>query len=509
MRRLEALGGDFTLVSEELGERTFGDGGGTRIVVDPIDGSLNAKRGIPFFSFSLAVADGDDDGRRRLRLRLRLRHGRGMDGDARRRRAPERRARSARPARRTRSRSSPSRRRRTALRSPTRPRRWSAARTGCGSWARSRSRSATSPRAASTRVCSLKPARSVDIAAGQLLVRERGLAIDLFEDPPFEAAPLDLTGRSRVVAAGTTRAVPDARERAAPHRLLGLELLPLAQWRLLPAALPGPALARVLRAPLRHGRGERDLLPAADREGGAGLGRADTRRFRVRRQGEPLPDARQAAHRPRAGRRALLRPHRAARRARRSSVRCSGSSRPRSGATTSGSPSALARAARRAGTASSSGTRAGSPRRSMQLLREHGVALVIADRPQIHDFQTHELTTDWTFVRFHAGTRGRRGNYSETRAPRVGGERPLAWPVEALAVLQQRLGGLRACGTPRACATSLGAVPSIAHDARIAMRSCEALERGDRPRAAQARDGARHGARRSSSTGLTSPSRSR
>ena len=57
-------------------------------------------------------------------------------------------------------------------------------------------------------VCSLKPARSVDIAAGQLLVRECGLAIDLFEDPPFDAAPLDLAGRSRVVAAGTTGAVP-------------------------------------------------------------------------------------------------------------------------------------------------------------------------------------------------------------------------------------------------------------------------------------------------------------
>jgi myo-inositol-1(or 4)-monophosphatase len=52
-------------------------------------------------------------------------------------------------------------------------------------------------------VCSLKPARSVDIAAAQLLVREVGLAIDLFEDPPFAAAPLDLLGRSRVVAAGT------------------------------------------------------------------------------------------------------------------------------------------------------------------------------------------------------------------------------------------------------------------------------------------------------------------
>jgi myo-inositol-1(or 4)-monophosphatase len=52
-------------------------------------------------------------------------------------------------------------------------------------------------------VCSLKPARSVDIAAAQLLVREAGLAIELFEAPPFEAAPLDLEGRSRVVAAGS------------------------------------------------------------------------------------------------------------------------------------------------------------------------------------------------------------------------------------------------------------------------------------------------------------------
>jgi hypothetical protein len=43
----------------------------------------------------------------------------------------------------------------------------------------------------------------VDIAAAQLLVRERGLAIDLPDEPPFGTAPLDLEGRSRVVAAGT------------------------------------------------------------------------------------------------------------------------------------------------------------------------------------------------------------------------------------------------------------------------------------------------------------------
>jgi uncharacterized protein YecE (DUF72 family) len=46
------------------------------------------------------------------------------------------------------------------------------------------------------------------------------------------------------------------------------------------------------------------------------------------------------------------------------------------------------------------------------LLREHGVALVIGDHPQ-RPFQTHDLTADWTFIRFHHGSRGRNGNYSE------------------------------------------------------------------------------------------------
>jgi myo-inositol-1(or 4)-monophosphatase len=56
-------------------------------------------------------------------------------------------------------------------------------------------------------VCSLKPARSVDIAAAQLLVRECGLTIELFEDPPFEQAPLDLAMRSRIAAAGSPELV--------------------------------------------------------------------------------------------------------------------------------------------------------------------------------------------------------------------------------------------------------------------------------------------------------------
>jgi uncharacterized protein YecE (DUF72 family) len=47
------------------------------------------------------------------------------------------------------------------------------------------------------------------------------------------------------------------------------------------------------------------------------------------------------------------------------------------------------------------------------LLRRHGVALVIGDRPE-RTFQTHEMTADWTFIRYHYGHRGRRGNYSDS-----------------------------------------------------------------------------------------------
>ena len=54
-------GRQFTLISEEVGERTFGAGEDV-VVVDPIDGSHNAKMGIPYFSVALAVARGRDFG---------------------------------------------------------------------------------------------------------------------------------------------------------------------------------------------------------------------------------------------------------------------------------------------------------------------------------------------------------------------------------------------------------------------------------------------------------------
>ena len=51
-------GESFTLISEELGIRKFGDGM-TVVLVDPIDGSNNAKNGVPFFATSLALLNGD------------------------------------------------------------------------------------------------------------------------------------------------------------------------------------------------------------------------------------------------------------------------------------------------------------------------------------------------------------------------------------------------------------------------------------------------------------------
>jgi myo-inositol-1(or 4)-monophosphatase len=55
---LEATGASFVAVSEERGEVSFGSGGSSRVVVDPIDGSLNARRTIPSHSLSIAVASG-------------------------------------------------------------------------------------------------------------------------------------------------------------------------------------------------------------------------------------------------------------------------------------------------------------------------------------------------------------------------------------------------------------------------------------------------------------------
>jgi myo-inositol-1(or 4)-monophosphatase len=58
LETLAAQGASFVAVSEERGEVSFGSGGAPRVVIDPIDGSLNARRTIPSHSLSIAVASG-------------------------------------------------------------------------------------------------------------------------------------------------------------------------------------------------------------------------------------------------------------------------------------------------------------------------------------------------------------------------------------------------------------------------------------------------------------------
>ena len=199
--RLDVLAEDFVLVSEELGEREFGAGGVRRVVVDPIDGSVNAKRGIPFFSFSLAVADGPTMGD--VTFGYVYDFGSGEEWTA--------------------ERGGGAFLNRVAL-NAQRPKSTIEILSFEGTTTRTIAGEITSVLEVADRlrvmgslalslchlaagrvdgVVSLKPARSVDIAAAQLLVRERGLAVELIDDPPFDAGPLDLTTRSRVAAAGS------------------------------------------------------------------------------------------------------------------------------------------------------------------------------------------------------------------------------------------------------------------------------------------------------------------
>jgi myo-inositol-1(or 4)-monophosphatase len=197
LARFEGLG-DLTIVSEEVG--VLGDGA-THVVIDPIDGSLNAKRGIGFFALSIAVASGPTMGdvdfgfvhdfgtgeewtaTRGQGARL---DGSPLDGEL----PKERIEILAFEATRT---ASVAEKAAAVVDLAYRLR-------IMGSLALSLCHLAAGRIDA---VCSLKPARAVDIAAAQLLVRERGLAIDLPDAPPFATAPLDVEGRSRVVAAGT------------------------------------------------------------------------------------------------------------------------------------------------------------------------------------------------------------------------------------------------------------------------------------------------------------------
>ena len=190
---------DVTIVSEEIGR--YGDGA-TLVVVDPIDGSLNAKRGIPFFSLSIAFADGERMGD--VFLGYVYDFGTGEEWIGRRGEGATLNG---------------------ELLGAVKPKdtieilSFEATLTSLvaahasavdglayrlrimGSLAISLCHLAAGRVDA---VCSLKPARSVDIAAAQLLCGEVGLSLELFDDPrAFAEAELDLLGRSRIAAAGT------------------------------------------------------------------------------------------------------------------------------------------------------------------------------------------------------------------------------------------------------------------------------------------------------------------
>jgi myo-inositol-1(or 4)-monophosphatase len=55
--KLAGEGASFTAISEERGVVAYGEGD-VRVAIDPIDGSVNAKRGLPHCAMSIAVADG-------------------------------------------------------------------------------------------------------------------------------------------------------------------------------------------------------------------------------------------------------------------------------------------------------------------------------------------------------------------------------------------------------------------------------------------------------------------
>jgi myo-inositol-1(or 4)-monophosphatase len=200
---LHAAGHRFTAVSEERGEVDYGDSA-VRVVIDPIDGSLNAKRLLPCCALSIAVADGatmadvafafvHDFGAGEEWTATRG-GGAQLDGVPLDPRLPERRSPDGRLE---------------LLGIESADPRWVAASMEglLGATRRLRVMGAiavTLCQVAAARLdgmVSLRPCRAVDAAAGQLIVREAGgrVAFPRCVDPL--AAPLDVEARSPVVAA--------------------------------------------------------------------------------------------------------------------------------------------------------------------------------------------------------------------------------------------------------------------------------------------------------------------
>jgi myo-inositol-1(or 4)-monophosphatase len=203
LQLLSDAGARFSVVSEERGDVDFG-GDGVIVVVDPIDGSLNAKRGLSAHAISIAVADGPtmadvvfayvyDYGAREEWRALRG-QGAWLDDVALTDPPPERRVRDGRLEIVCVESAAPhwlARASEGLLEHVHRVR-------ALGSIAISLCQVAP-PRVDG--MCSLSGSRAVDCAAAQLIVREAGglVAFPEYDDPL--GAPLDLLPHSPVVAA--------------------------------------------------------------------------------------------------------------------------------------------------------------------------------------------------------------------------------------------------------------------------------------------------------------------
>ena len=195
LKRLE--GEDVHIVSEEYGVK--GDGRWT-VVIDPIDGSQNAERGIPYFALSVAVADGNtmDD----VVFGFVYDFGANEEWTATRGGGAFLSGKPLAVAPRDHIQLLSLEATKATLVAEKLP---------ALSLLTDRVRimgaqAITFCHLAAGRtdaVVVLKPSRSVDLAAAQLLVREQGFAIHLVDGGTIGEHPLDLIGRSRVVAAGT------------------------------------------------------------------------------------------------------------------------------------------------------------------------------------------------------------------------------------------------------------------------------------------------------------------
>jgi myo-inositol-1(or 4)-monophosphatase len=210
---LHAAGVRFTAISEERGIVDYG-ADDVRVLIDPIDGSLNAKRGMSHYALSIAVADGPTMAD--VAFGFVYDFGPGEEWSARRGEGAwldDRRIDAPQPERRL----DDGRLEMIAIESSD-PR-WMAPAIDALAANVYRVRAIGS---IAISLCQLAPTRvdgmltlwrtrAVDVAAAQLIVRETGALVDFpaFEEPL--GAPLDLAPHSPVVAARTPEALAQLR----------------------------------------------------------------------------------------------------------------------------------------------------------------------------------------------------------------------------------------------------------------------------------------------------------